>query len=95
VHEEFFLQTQTLATSSSSRPLAQHDPPTHKHFFHSLVLGRAKEYSFTTCALTPFSLTFTSFNTTSIFTKLHPKSNDFFPLFLEDYELSEDLELSF
>ncbi len=43
VHEEFFLQTQAFAMSSSSRPLAQHEPLIHKHLFQSLVFGCARE----------------------------------------------------
>jgi hypothetical protein len=31
---------------------------------------------------------------TSIFISLHPKSNGFFPFFLEDYKLKQDLKLS-
>ncbi len=94
VHEEFFLQTQALVTSSSSRPLAQHDLLTHKHLLHSLVLGCGRKYSRTASVLTPFSPTFTSFDTTLVFTSPHLKSNNFFPFFLEDYELNEDLKLS-
>jgi len=44
--------------------------------------------------LAPFSPTPISSNTTSIFTALHPKSNGYFLLFLEDYELNQDLQLS-
>ncbi len=43
LQEEFFLQPQVL-TSSSSMPPTQHDLPTHKCFFRSLVLGHVGEY---------------------------------------------------
>jgi hypothetical protein len=36
-----------------------------------------------------------SFDTTVIFAALHFVLNGYFPLFLEDYELNKDLELSF
>jgi hypothetical protein len=36
-----------------------------------------------------------SFDTTLAFTTLHPETNGYFPLFLEDYELNKNLELSF
>jgi hypothetical protein len=36
-----------------------------------------------------------SFTTTSALTALHPESNGYFSFFLEDYELNQDLELSF
>jgi hypothetical protein len=35
-----------------------------------------------------------SFDTISTFTTLHPESNGYFLLFLEDYEPNQDLELS-
>jgi hypothetical protein len=47
------------------------------------------------CALTPFFLAFTSFDTTSILAILHHELDGFFPVFLEDYELNQDLELPF
>jgi hypothetical protein len=45
--------------------------------------------------LAPFSLALTSFETTLTLTILHFESNGFFLLFLEDYELDQDLKLSF
>jgi hypothetical protein len=36
-----------------------------------------------------------SSDTTSVFTALHPESNGYFLLFLEDYELDYNFELSF
>jgi hypothetical protein len=44
------------------------------------------EYSHVTHALTPFSPT-----PTLVFTTLHPKSNGFFSLFLEDYNYTKTL----
>jgi hypothetical protein len=44
--------------------------------------------------LAPFSPTPISSNTTSVPTALHPKSNGYFLLFLENYEPNQDLELS-
>jgi hypothetical protein len=83
---DFFLQAQVL-TSLNSMPLPQHDPRVHKHLFHSLVLGCAKEYVRATCVLAPLFLTSTSSNTTSIIFTLHPQLDGFLPLFLEEYEL--------
>jgi hypothetical protein len=95
--EEFFLWAQVLVTSSSSSsmPLAQHDPLTHKHIICNLILGCAREYFQATCVLAPFFSTPTSSEMISTFTTLYFKSNNFFPLFLEDYESNQDLELSF
>jgi hypothetical protein len=45
--------------------------------------------------LAPFFSTPTFSETPSTFTTLHSKSNNFFPLFLEDYEPNHNLELSF
>jgi hypothetical protein len=45
--------------------------------------------------LAPFFPAPTSFDTTLVFIALHPKSNGYFLFFLEDYELNQDLELSF
>jgi hypothetical protein len=67
-------------------PFPQHDFPTHKRKFYNLTFGRAREYSRATHDLTPFSPTPTPFDTTSIFTTLHPKSNGYFTFFFEDYE---------
>jgi hypothetical protein len=72
--------------------LLQHDPITHKH---SLVFRHAGEYYIPTHALAPFSPTPTSFDTTLVLTTLHLESYGYFPLFLEDYELDQDLEFSF
>jgi hypothetical protein len=47
-----------------------------------------------THVLAPLSLTPTSFDTTSTLIALHPESNGYFPLFLEDCELNQDLKLS-
>ncbi len=49
------------------------------------------EYFQATYALAPFFLAPTSSNTTSILTTLHLESNGYFLLFLEDYELDQDL----
>jgi len=90
-----FLQAQLLSTNSNSIPFPQYDPPTHKHLLHSLNFGYAKEYSWAVHTLAPFSLAPTSFNTTSALTTLHPKSNGYFSLFLENYEPNQDHELSY
>jgi hypothetical protein len=66
----------------------------HKRLLHSLVLGHVGEYFHTICALTPFSPTPTSFDTTSTLTTLHLESDGFFLLFFEYYELDYDLKLS-
>jgi len=44
--------------------------------------------------LAPLSLAPTSSNTTFTLTALHPESNGYFPLFLEDYELNQNPKLS-
>jgi hypothetical protein len=44
--------------------------------------------------LASFAPTPTSFDTTSVFTTLHLKSNGYFSFFLKNYELDQDLELS-
>jgi hypothetical protein len=54
LQEELFLQAQALVASSSSVPFPQHDPSTHKHFFHNLVLRHVGEYFQVTHVLTPF-----------------------------------------
>jgi hypothetical protein len=92
--QEFFLWAQVLATSLSSMPFPQHDPPIHKCFLHSLIIRRAKQYSWATHILAPFSLTPTSFDTTSTFIALHFNLDGYPPLFLEDYKLNQNLELS-
>jgi hypothetical protein len=73
----------------------QHDPLAHKRLLCNLVIGCAREYSRTTCALAPLPPTSTSSNTTSVFTALHPKLDGYFLLFLKDYELNQNLELSY
>jgi len=90
-----FLWAQVLVTSSSSMPLTQHDPLTHKHIICNFILGCAREYSQATCVLAPFFFTPTSSETTSTFTTLHFKSNKIFPVFLEDYKPNQNLGLSF
>jgi hypothetical protein len=54
--------------------------------FHTLALKRAREYFQAVHDLAPFSLTATSFDTTSVFTTLHFESNGYFSLFLEYYK---------
>jgi hypothetical protein len=43
--------------------------------------------------LAPFSPAPISFDTTSVFTTLHPKLDGYFPLFLKNYKPNQDLEL--
>ncbi len=76
-------------------PFLQHDFLNHKHFFHNLVFGHAREYFRATWALGPFSLAPTSSDTTSVFTALHLELNNYFLFFLKDYELDQDFKLSF
>jgi hypothetical protein len=83
-----------LAASSSSMPFPQHDPPIYKCLFHKIVIGCVREYSRATCALAPISLRPTSFDTTLALTPLHHELNGYFMLFLEDYELDQNLILS-
>jgi hypothetical protein len=64
-------------------------------FFCNLILQHAWEYSRTISALPPFSPTPTSFNTTLAFIALHHESNCYCPFFLDDYELNQNLKLSF
>jgi hypothetical protein len=66
LEDEFFLWAQTLATISNLMPPIQHDFPTHKCFFHSLVHGHIKKYFKTTHILAPFFHVPTSSNTTSV-----------------------------
>jgi hypothetical protein len=70
-------------------PLPQHDFSIHKHFFHSLILECVREYFLAIHTLAPFFLALTS-----ILATLHHKLDGHFSLFLEDYELNQDLELS-
>jgi hypothetical protein len=76
-------------------PFPQHDPPTHKCFFHSLTFGRVGEYFQAAHVLASFSPTPTSSNTTLTFTTLHPKSYGYFLFFLQGYKLDQDLEFFF
>jgi hypothetical protein len=75
--------------------IPQHDPPVHKHLFHNLVFGHAKEYFKATRTLALFSLAPMSFDMTLVLTTLHLESNGSFLLFLKNYELGQDLELFF
>ncbi len=86
---------QVLLASLNSIHFPQHDFQIHKHLFHTLTFGCAREYFWVVRILAPFSPTPMSSNTTSVFTTLHLKSNGYFLLFLEDYELDYDIELSF
>jgi hypothetical protein len=63
-------------------PPTQHDFPTHKHSFRSLVLGYVGKYFHATCILTPFFLAPTSFDTTSTLTN-YILNQTIFPLFFE------------
>ncbi len=88
------MQAQALSTSSNSIPFPQHDLLIHKCLLCSLAFGYAREYFWATYALAPFFPTPTSFDTTSSLTTLYFESNGYFPFFLKDYELNQDLELS-
>jgi hypothetical protein len=84
----------------SSMMFPQYDPLVHKRIFHSLILKCVVEYFWTICALTPFSPSPTSSNTTSILTTLHLESDGWFPFSLEDYKPNQtkpnqNLELSY
>jgi len=94
LQEEFFLRVQALVTSLSSIPFLQHDPPTHKCLFHSLVLGCVREYFRVAHILVPFSFALMSFDTTLVFITLHLELDGYFSLFFEEYKLNQDLELS-
>jgi hypothetical protein len=76
-------------------PFLQHDPPAHKRFLCSLVIGCVREYSRATRTLAPFSLAPTPSDITLAFTALHPKSNRYFPFFLEEYEPNQNFKFSF
>jgi hypothetical protein len=95
MYKAFIFLASTSAKNSNSMPLAQHDPPTHKHLFHNLVLRCVEKYFQTTHILAPFSPAPMSFDTTLTLTTLHPKLDNFFMFFLENYELDQDLEFSF
>jgi hypothetical protein len=72
-----------LSFVSQSIPFPQHDPLIHKCLFHSLALGRVREYFRAAHVLAPFSLAPTSSNTTLVLIAPHPKSNGYFPLFFK------------
>jgi len=91
--KSFFLWAQTLSISSNFIIFPQHDLLTHKCLLCSLALVCAREYSWTIHALAPFFPTPTSFDTTSTLTTLHPESNGYFSLFLQDYKPDQDLKL--
>jgi hypothetical protein len=93
--DEFSFRTQALVANSNLVPFPQHNPLVHKRFLHSLVLGHVGEYFKVTRALAPFFNAPMSFDTTLVFITLHPESNGYFLLFLEDYELNQDLKFSF
>jgi len=59
----------------------QHDPQTHKHLLHNLVLGHVREYYQVARVLAPFSLTPMYSKTTSIFTILYFELDIFFHFF--------------
>jgi hypothetical protein len=44
LQEEFILQAQALAASSSSMPPPQYDPLVHKCLFYNLILENVGEY---------------------------------------------------
>ncbi len=81
--------------SPNLMPLHQHNPLSHKHFFHILILEHVREYSRVICILAPFSFAPTSSNTNSTFIALHLELDGYFSLFLKDYKLDQDIELSF
>jgi hypothetical protein len=54
LQKEFFLRTLALLANSNSIFFPQCDPPTHKHLFCSLTLGRAREYFRVVRTLAPF-----------------------------------------
>jgi hypothetical protein len=56
----------------------QHNHLAHECLFHSLVLGRVREYFQAAHALTPLFHAPTSSNTTLIYFALHFQSDDFF-----------------
>jgi hypothetical protein len=96
MHEEFFLWAQALVISLSSMPLALHDLPTHKHFFHNLILGHVGEYSLVACTLAPYFPTLMSSNTTLVLITLHFELDRFPPFFGRlEVNQNQDLELSF
>jgi hypothetical protein len=75
-------------------PFPQHDPLAHKHLFHNLLFECVGEYFRATYTLALFPLTPMSSDTTLVLTTLHPKLDGYFSLFLEVYELDQDLDLS-
>jgi len=72
-----------LSFVSQSMPFPQHDPLTHKCLFHSLALGRVREYFRAAHVLAPFFLAPTSSITTLVLIAPHPKSDGYFPLFFK------------
>ncbi len=75
-------------------PPTQHDTPTHKHFLRSLILRCVRKYFHVARVLAPFFLAPTYFNATLALINLHLKSDEVFPLFLEEYKPNQDLEFS-
>jgi len=62
---------------------------------HSLVFEHVIEYSHATHIFALFFHAHESSNTTSTFTALHFESDDFFLVFVKNYEQNQDFELSF
>jgi len=75
--------------------LPQHDLLAHKCLFYNLILGHVGEYFRAICVLTRFFHAPMSFNTTLILHVIHPKSDDYFFIFLENYKLDQNLEFFF
>jgi hypothetical protein len=76
-------------------PFPQHDLLAHKCLFCNLILGHVGEYFRVICILTRFFHAPMSFNTTLIIPVIHPKSDDYFFIFLENYKLIQNLEFFF
>jgi hypothetical protein len=74
------LWAQALTISLNSMPFPQHDHLAHECLFYSLVFEHAKEYSWATYDLAPFSFTPMSSYTTLVFITLHPESYGYFLL---------------
>ncbi len=83
-----------MVASLNSMLLSQHDPLVHKHCFQNLVFRRVREYFKVTCTLAPFSPAPLSSDTILALIALHPELDGYFSLFLENYELDQDLEFS-
>jgi hypothetical protein len=75
---------QSFSNKFKLRPPPQHDFPSHKRFFHSLVLGCVKEKFRATHVLAPFSPAPMSFDATLVFITSHFEFYGFFPFFLKD-----------